>query len=547
MDIKPAGIPSKPLQRDSSAAAQKQQMQYNSIPLPSKLPPQNVKPMAGGQNYHQPPKAIDPKARNSQKATSTTSERQEIRPSQGSEPQTPSSLPSLKKQDSLELKPARQSSGQQDQQKQSPALPSASKQSQLPPQTSKPSIMPQVTTIDPAIHKLAEKNKRLVETIARLQQEKSQLEVQLSTQASLADSQNNEHWSLSRDKLIKTELLRTKMENHKLRSSTKNNERFGELLISCAKDVDNLAEKALAVLEAGAREARLATEVLAEVIVSVNKIASSLAGARRDYENLWYEGGSQGNKQWDGQFGESDAHSLGKLFAEIAETLFDYEGKLVDKISRIDNSPLSDVSEINTLRDTLVDEAQALLKKSLQLTSYHPSHKNVQEFKKKLKPITELSVTPLLARLEAKLSDNIRLTQDSSPVVIKAIVEQEVKALKGAERTSQLLAKIAIQMTFLEIYRKGAINDQLVADLKEKVDYFIREFTSGVAQPVYDLLNHLERQQFGGTVFFALRETLIRNIGAISNPIYSVNPLKGYVEELLVHLENYLKGEVSST
>ena len=496
-------------ERDGSVGPGNKSQPKTKFGEPAKLPPgQNVKAVPG--------KNLPPKPEFKKKPTpaATGSAKAEARPSEEAAQQEEASMSRKSESTIKEHQSTRQSE-----------------------QPEKPSKKP---TTDPTLYKLLDRIKTLTEQHQTAQREKAKLELKLQGLEPPQVLAEESRWPLARDTILKRELLRLSLENYKLRTSLRVNERFGELIISLGKEFKQMIERGMAFTAESCREASNPSELIGDLMSLLIRLDGSLQAVHRDYQMLREEAGSQNAKEWDCGFSKTDIHSQQELVSEVCSVLLDFEGRICEKITRLENKLLlSDYSEGDRLlREALIEESQFLLTKGLLLNNFVAGKATSSEFKKRIKAVSMLNIEDSLTKFERHLREN--LSRISGGAVgreeIHSLVLHDSEAIKAKyleSRSSESLVKIGCMLSHLEHLDKSLKNSQDARTVQKRMEYFVQKLRSDFADPTFELFNYLDRMGITHEIYLAYRQRLIYNYNLLLSPSAEGDNLLLYASELL--------------
>lgn len=399
--------------------------------------------------------------------------------------------------------------------------------------------------LDPQIPKLLEKVKKLTDLNAKLANEKSTLEAEVAllrnTESLIGEGTT---WSEKRDRAIKAEMLRLRAENYRLRSSVQLNDRFGELISRAALDSEAYAKKCLELLQGNDVDEYKASMALGDIMNHVFRLNSILKNAQTDFFRLKEERGAKNTELWDNNFSSSEVHSTQNLTENVLQVLLDQESTFFSSLEVLKMKEFSEGTEMKILHDIITASCQALLSKSLLLSSYFPTKKSSTEIKKKLKVLSGLNFSQKIIKLESNLKENMKnfeIVDDlAGPNFLKADLYSLCK-LDSSETPEAATSRISCLLTVMTNLIETSKTRKMAEKLQEITERCLGNFDQAIGAPIRELINFLDRTGFCHEVYLGYRYRLLSAVDSIlahnntdeNGWIDHLQRLNSYVKEVL--------------
>lgn len=409
-------------------------------------------------------------------------------------------------------------------------------------------VQPKKQSADPTLYKLLDRIKQLTESNQTLQKEKSKLELKLQTLEAPLILEENLEWSLRRDKMIKHELMRLRIENYKLKSSMKVNERFGELIVSLSRDFNSMIDRMMEFTEETCKsQAANPNELIGDIASMLIRLNNNTQSINRDFLILKEENGSRNAREWDCAFSQTDIHSEQELAQSLCTILMDFEGKIQEKIRKIEKKVNDGTysSEDEILKQSLIEECQLVLNKAILVNNFSASKSSAGEFKKRLKAVQRLNIEDSLVPLKNRIMENVEIMRVTACTheTIRNLVTMESESVKSKlveARSSDAILRIGCLLSYIEHISKVAQCAQDAMAIRSKMDYFIQRVKSDLSDPIFELFNFLDRQGLSHEVYLAYRQKLIYNLNLVVSTIHREDNLIVYADSILAEVTAYL-------
>lgn len=397
--------------------------------------------------------------------------------------------------------------------------------------------------LDSQMYKLFDKIRKLTESNSKLTQEATKLRAELlqAKQSAPLLEGETKSWNVVRDRQLKSELLRLRAENYKLKSSLQLNDRFGEVVSRLARDSESICDACVEATRLEEDSDRLAIEVLSDVMSKIIKMNSTLQSAHRDYLDLKGEQGVATSRDWDCNFAQSDAHSVQLLTERVCGILFDLETENSSILNSEKMKEIKDAGIIKEFHDSIVKSSQALLAKSFILMNFSASKKSTLELKKKMKTISTLDVGSQIVQLEKKLQENLKNfpeIQDGLDQKLMTADLQSFFSMRAGKDDPQLslyrMSGMLIALDF--VCKTQKLNKRLVV-LEEKLESYLARIDSAIAESVREMINFLDRTGFSHEVYLGYRYKVLNSLDKFFKIEFDDRSgWTAYLEELLAEV-----------